>query len=81
MEPVPVVSLKWRTFYCQKGLIFKREAELVAKLATALDALYGSRTLDPGTILSCSRGVCGNAARTVLCGGRSVMIVPTATVR
>ena len=25
--------------------------------------------------------VCGNAARTVLCGGRSVMIVPTATTR
>src|SRR6202521_1221453 len=24
--------------------------------------------------------VCGNAARTVLCGGRSVMIVPTATL-
>ena len=24
--------------------------------------------------------VCGNAARTVLCGGRSAMIVPTATV-
>ena len=24
--------------------------------------------------------VCGSAARTVLCGGRSVMIVPTATV-
>jgi hypothetical protein len=24
--------------------------------------------------------VCGNAARTVLCGGRSVMIVPTATI-
>jgi hypothetical protein len=25
--------------------------------------------------------VCGSAARTVLCGGRSVMIVPTATLR
>jgi hypothetical protein len=25
--------------------------------------------------------VCGKAARTVLCGGRSVMVVPTATVR
>jgi hypothetical protein len=24
--------------------------------------------------------VCGNAARTVLCGGRSAMIVPTATL-
>jgi predicted permease len=34
----------------------------------------------PGSALLVVEAVCGNAARTVLCGGRSAMIVPTATI-